>query len=164
LLKENMDMRKIFIVAVATILLTPGLLAQSGGAVQSATVTLSSAQLLHLRAAAVQLVPAPGAGNVIKPISLTLEYKFATAPYTAPDGNFTIGTPGFAAAVQQPGVGLVDQSSDQIAFLGGFGGAFGPRSSFENQPIIASQNGSAEWTAGDGSVVVSVTYTVVALQ
>src|SRR5689334_12942887 len=100
-------MRKIFIVAMATMLLTPALLAQSGGAVQTAIVTLSSAQLLHLHATAVQLVPAPGAGNVIKPISFTLEYKFGTAPYTAPDGSFAIGTPGFAAAVQQPGAGFI---------------------------------------------------------
>src|SRR4051794_33017357 len=127
-------MRKKFIMFLTAIFLTPALFAQSGGAVQAAIVTLSSAQLLHLHGAAVQLVAAPGAGNVIKPISFTLEYKFGTAPYTAPDGSFAIGTPGFSAAVQQPGAGLIDQSSDQIAFLGGFGGAFGPRSSFENQP------------------------------
>jgi len=157
-------MRKTFIVVLTTVLFTPALFAQSAGAVQMAVVTLSSAQLLHLHGTAIQLVPAPGAGNVIKPISFTLEYKLGTALYTTPDGSFAIGTAGFAAAVQQPGVGFIDQSSDQVAFLGGFGGAFGPRSSVENQPIIVSQNGSAEWTAGDGSVVVSITYTVVALQ
>ena len=157
-------MRKKFIVLLTGIFLTPALFAQSGGGVQTAAVTLSSAQLLHLHGTAVQLVPPPGAGNVIKPISFTLEYKFSTTPYTAPDGSFAISTPSFVAAVQQPAAGFIDQASDQVAFLGGFGGAFGPRSSFENQSITVTQNGSAEWTAGDGSVVISVTYTVVALQ
>jgi hypothetical protein len=157
-------LRKLIVVLIALFLL-PGLFAQStGGGIQTATVTLSSAQLLSLRATPVQLVPPPGAGNVIKPLSITLQYKSGSAPYTAQDGSFAIGTPAFVAAVQQPAVGFIDQASDQFAFLGGFGGAFGPRSSFENQPITVSQNGSAEWTAGDGSVVISVTYTVVALQ
>lgn len=158
-------MRKIFIVVLTVVFLLPGLFAQtSGSGVQTATVTLSSAQLLHLRGTPVQLAPAPGAGNVIKPVSFTLEYKFGSAPYTAPGGNFAVGTPGFVAAVQQPAVGFIDQASDQVAFLGSFGGAFGPRSSFENQPLSLTQNGSAEWTEGDGSVVISVIYTVVALQ
>jgi hypothetical protein len=158
-------MRKTFIVVLTALFLVPVLFGQStGGAIQTATVTLSSAQLLNLRAMPVQLVPAPGAGNVIKPLSLTLQYKFGSSPYAVQDGSFAIGTPAFVAAVQQPAVGFIDQASDQFAFLGGFGGAFGPRSSFENQPITVMQNGSAEWTAGDGSVVISVTYTVVVLQ
>ena len=158
-------MRKTFIVMLTCLFIVPSLLAQgTGSGIQTATVTLSSAQLLHLNGTPVQLIAAPGSGNVIKPLSITLQYKFGSAPYTAQDGSFAIGTPAFVAAVQQPAVGFIDQASDQIAFLGGFGGAFGPRSSFENQPITVMQNGSAEWTAGDGSVVISVTYTVVVLQ
>jgi len=55
-------MRKTFIVVLTALFLVPVLFGQStGGAIQTATVTLSSAQLLSLRAMPVQLVPPPGA-------------------------------------------------------------------------------------------------------
>jgi hypothetical protein len=158
-------MHKLWLIGFTALLLASTLLAQSsGGGVQTASVTLSSAQLLHLHGSPVQLIAAPGAGSVIKPFSITLEYKAGSTPYVAPDGGFAIGTPALPGAAQGPGGGFVDQTSDQFAYLAGFGGAFGARSNFENQPIIVMQNGSAEWTAGDGSVVINITYTVVALQ
>ena len=51
-----------------------------------------------------------------------------------------------------------------MAYVDGFAGAFGSRSMFENQPIIVQQNGSTEWTGGDGTVVINVSYTIVTLQ
>lgn len=155
-------MRKI--AALLLILLAPVAFAQSGSGVQTASVTLSPAQLLSLRSAPVQLVPAPGAGSIIKPLSITLQYKAGSTPYNAPEGNFAIGTPALPGATHGPGGGFIDQASDQVAYVGGFGGAFGSRSNFENQPIIVQQNGSTEWTGGDGSVVVNISYSVVALQ
>jgi hypothetical protein len=139
-------------------------LAQSGSGVQTASVTLSVSQLLNLRSTPVQLIPAPGPGNIIKPLSITLQYKAGAAPYNTSDGNFAIGTPALPGAAHGPGGGFIDQTSDQIAYVGGFGGTFGSRSNFENQPVIVQQNGSTEWTAGDGSVVINISYTVVALQ
>src|SRR3954451_10448538 len=132
-------MRKIA-AALIPILFVPALFAQSGGGVQTASVTLSSAQLLNLHGSPVQLIPAPGAGNIIKPVSITLQYKTGSAPYNAGDGNFAIGTPALPGATHGPGGGFIDQASDQIAYVGGFGGAFGSRSNFENQPIIVQQN------------------------
>jgi hypothetical protein len=152
------------VAALITMLFAPALFAQSGSGVQTASVTLSSAQLLSLHSSPVQLVPPPGAGNIIKPVSITLQYKAGSAPYNASDGNFAIGTPSLPGATHGPGGGFIDQTSDQVAYVGGFGGAFGSRSNFENQPIIVQQNGSTDWTAGDGSVVVNISYTVVALQ
>ena len=156
-------MRKIA-AALITMFFVPALFAQSGGGVQTASVTLSSAQLLNLRTAPVQLVPAPGAGSIVKPLSITLEYKAGSTPYNAADGNFAIGTPALPGAAHGPGGGFIDQTSDQIAYVGGFGGAFGSRGNFENQPIIVQQNGSAEWAGGDGSVVINISYTIVTLQ
>jgi hypothetical protein len=152
------------VAALITMLLAPALFAQSGSGVQSASVTLSSAQLLSLHSSPVQLIPPPGAGNIIKPVSITLQYKAGSAPYNASDGNFAIGTPSLPGATHGPGGGFIDQTSDQVAYVGGFGGAFGSRSNFENQPIIIQQNGSTDWTAGDGSVVVNISYTIVTLQ
>ena len=156
-------MRKIA-AALITILLVPAMFAQSGSGVQTASVTLSSAQLLNLHNTPVQLIPAPGAGNIVKPLSITLQYKAGSTPYNASDGNFAVGTPSLPGATHGPGGGFIDQTSDQVAYVGGFGGAYGSRSNFENQPVIVQQNGSAEWTAGDGSVVVNISYTIVALQ
>ncbi|PYV58468.1 MAG: hypothetical protein DMG96_16585 [Acidobacteria bacterium] len=152
------------VAALITMLLAPALFAQSGSGVQTASVTLSSAQLLSLHSSPVQLIPPPGAGNIIKPVSITLQYKAGSAPYNASDGNFAIGTPSLPGATHGPGGGFIDQTSDQVAYVGAFGGASGSRGNFENQPIIVQQNGSTDWTAGDGSVVVNISYTIVALQ
>ena len=147
-----------------TLFLAPTLFAQTSSGVQTASVTLSSPQLLNLRATPVQLIAAPGAGNIIKPLSITLHYKAGSTFYSSSDGNFAIGTPALPGAAHGPGGGFIDQPNDQMAYVDGFAGAFGSRSMFENQPIIVQQNGSTEWTGGDGTVVINVSYTIVTLQ
>ena len=150
-------------VALITMLFMPSLFAQSGG-VQTASVTLSAAQLLNLHSSPVQLIAAPGPGNIVKPVSITLQYKAGSSPYNATDGNFAIGTPSLPGAAHGPGAGFIDQPNDQVAYVGGFGGASGSRSTFENQPVVVQQNGTTDWTGGDGSVVINISYTIVTLQ
>lgn len=145
--------------------LVPALVSQSGGQVQVASVTLTSAQLLHLKATPVQLVPAPGPGMVINAISATLQYKAGTIPYTGPGGNgIAISVPGESSSfLVGPAVGFIDQSTDHINQLSPGGPVFS-RANAENAALIIRNNDAGEWSGGDGTVIVTVYYTIVTLQ
>jgi hypothetical protein len=65
----------------------------SGQTIRASTTQISPAELLALSATPVQLVAAPGPGEVIVPVSIIASLGPATAPYTS-DGGFT----GLAAA------------------------------------------------------------------
>src|SRR5207244_12745116 len=67
-------MRKAMI-ALFIVSLASGLSAQTSGGMQTATVTLSAAQLQTLRESPVILIPAPGAGQAINVASATLQYN-----------------------------------------------------------------------------------------
>jgi len=72
----------------------------TSGATYSATVSLSSAQILSLNTSPITVVTAPGAGYAIEVISCSFKYTFVTAPYTGYVGitvtTDTSGSPQFA--------------------------------------------------------------------
>lgn len=53
----------------------------SAGVLQSATVTITSAQILSIKTTPITLVAAQGANTVIIPIRITASMDFATTPY-----------------------------------------------------------------------------------
>jgi len=144
--------------------LVPALFAQ-GGPVQTVTVTLTSAQLQHLGSAHVQLLAAPGTGNVLSVISAVAQYKAGSTPYTVQSGrlNLFLGDPGNVVVASAPAAGFLDQPANQVRLMPQSAGG-DAQANYENQPLMAANDGGSEWTSGDGSVVISVTYTVVALQ
>lgn len=152
------------LVLLLVLCLAPRVVGQAvSGSTQTATVTLSSGQLQHLKAAPVQLVAAPGTDKMLNLISLVAQYKFKTAPYTIANGgdfNIRLGTTPINVPITS--VGFIDQSANQIQMSGGSSG--GNQYHLENQPLIVANDGSAEWTDGDGSVIVTAYYTVVDLQ
>jgi hypothetical protein len=158
-------MRRI-LVALFVLCLVPGVFAQTGAPIQTATVTLSSAQLLHLKAAPIQLVAAPGSGKAINAISAFLQYKFNSAAYASPAGGtgFEISFSGESGSyLTGPAVGFIDRSSSQISQLSPGGPVFSQAAAENAAPIIRNNDGG-EWTSGDGTVIVTLYYTVVDLQ
>src|SRR5438067_12337942 len=83
-MREKSNMRKVLVVLMA-VWLAPALRAQTS--MQSATVTLNSAQLQHLKAAPVQLVAAPGTGKLLKLVSVVGQYKAGASAYTVGNGG-----------------------------------------------------------------------------
>jgi hypothetical protein len=153
-------MRKLFLVLM-TVWLAPAVLAQT--VVQPATVTLSSAQLQHLKATPVQLVAAPGSGKLLNLVSVVAQYKAGGSAYTVGNGGDLIAALGNTPLnIRLNAVGFIDQISNHIQFNSPSG--LGSQGSMENQALMISNNGSGEWTDGDGSVIVTVYYTVVDLQ
>jgi hypothetical protein len=151
------------LVALLVLCFVHSVFGQTGGPIQTATVTLSAVQLQHLKTSPVQLVAAPGAHNVINLISEVAQYKFATAAYMIGEGgdlDLQLGTNTIREPVRANG--FLDQASNQIQTNGGYAG--GDQSGLENQPLMLANNGAGEWTGGDGTVTITVYYAVVTLQ
>jgi hypothetical protein len=161
--REKSNMRNVLVLLMA-IWLAPGLLAQAPSApVQSITTTLSSAQLQHLKANPVPLVAAPGAGKLLNLVSLIAQYKSGGSVYKVTDGGqFNLALGGSLIHITLTATGFIDQTSNQVQMNSGSHG--GAQNSMENQPLTVSNDGPTEWTDGDGSVIVTVYYTVVDLQ
>src|SRR5438445_4364520 len=109
---------RIKILVVLALTMAPTLFGQTSVPVQTASLTLTSTQLQHLKAAPVQLIPAPGAGKALSVISASMQYKCGSAPYSAASGgNLAVslgaaGTGGRLIFVSASS--FIDQSSDQL--------------------------------------------------
>jgi hypothetical protein len=146
------------------LLLVPSSFGQASGAVLNATVTLTSAQLQQLHSSPVSVVAAPGVGQFINVLSFAVQYKAGSAPYVlAGGGNFAIA-PKFVNASAVPAVGLINQSTNGVAMSGEYPQATVSQSALENKPMTVQNDTGTEWTGGDGTVTVTVYYTVIALQ
>src|SRR5713101_6377478 len=114
--REIPKMRKTYFVVFA-LCLVPRVFAQSGP-VQTATITISSGQLQHLKAAPVQLVAAPGAGQMLDLISATMQYKTGATVYSVSSPGSLALWLGSAANGNKltfiAASGFLDQAEDQI--------------------------------------------------
>jgi hypothetical protein len=153
-------MRKSLVAFFSLIAFVPGVFAQGGG-VQTASVTLTSAQVQHLHASPVQLVASPGAGQFVDVISVAYQYRAGSTPYALSNGgNFVVGP---AAIFPTSATGFIDQTSNAVAVAGKSTETV-YQSVVENQAITVSNDNGTEWANGDGTVTVTISYRVVALQ
>jgi hypothetical protein len=150
--------------------LVPSLFAQAGGSLQTATVTLTSAQVQNLKASPITLVPAPGAGNYLNIVAVVVQYKAGSNPYTVPSGgHFSLllgtgtGASGPIESSDLSATGFIDQAQSHIRVprISAIANAQG---NLENRALTVTNDGGAEWTGGDGSVVINISYNVVTLQ
>jgi hypothetical protein len=148
-----------------TLCLLPVLCAQVTGQVQTTAVTLTSAQLQHAKSTPIQLVAAPGSGQMLNVLSAVAQYKAGSSPYAVASGRLGLflGNPGNVIVASAPAAGFLDQTTNQVRPMPE-SVTEDDQSSFENQPLMVTNDGSAEWANGDGTVTITVTYTVVALQ
>ena len=137
----------------------------SGPTLQVSKVTLTQAQLEALSGTPIDLVPAPGAGKAIVPVSAAAHYKFGTTPYTITGGGSGIAVEyaggGGEGALQWliPDAGFIDQSADQFATSVMGSDSAVPLTQVENQPLTAFD--ANVYTLGDGTVDVTIFYMVV---
>lgn len=136
---------------------------RSGAAapVQNLTVTLTNAQLLALFTTPIQLLPAPGAGNMWDILDMTLENKFLTAAFAA--GGAIQAS--YGAGVTTPATATVaatfltsPAASSVIKVAGALAQAL---STAVLNTAVNITNATANFTTGAGSVVVKLTYRMV---
>lgn len=130
--------------------------------VKTATITLTSAQLLALHSTPVVLI-AGSTGKAIVPISITSNYTFKTTAYTitGSDGFIYIGYHGFVdanAVAKVEDAGTVDQTSSNIAI---------PAISLAAATVAHSSGLSLDvaiadtLTLGVGTVTLTITYQLI---
>jgi hypothetical protein len=132
----------------------------------TASVTLSSAEILALLETPVTIIPAQGAGKSIISNLAVLQYKFGTTPYTVPDGaTLALGTD---IASDSPSDFITDPtltfgtSANQVATL--TGGGVVPQASSANTPfVVGLLDVDTDMTLGNGTAIITVWYTVLTL-
>jgi hypothetical protein len=124
--------------------------------VQTATVTLSSADILALHTTPVTIIPAPGAGKVIAPIRSVVHYSHGTISYTDGDPLYAyIDSPAFVGG----GIGVNVSGLTASAFFTDLGGNIAADlSDVENKAVLTSC--VTPFAAGDGTVTWTVLYTI----
>jgi hypothetical protein len=137
----------------------------SGGAFKTASVSISSAQLLAMMGTPVQILPAMP-GCIVQPMAAMFQYIAVTTGYALGDAtSLYIGSvvnPIDVTNVLQPIPGTI---LDGATVPGNVVGLF-PASNvlvtaqswFENQALVLTHNGSSELTLGDGTAVVTVCF------
>jgi hypothetical protein len=136
--------------------------------IQTATVTLSAAQIKTLKATPVQLVAAPGVGKAIIFHFGHILYVFNTAPYASISFQAQLGIGHTLAWNTEANSFFAHNLIDAVenTFLWGGAELTDPTptaSVLDNQPLIVFNTGSSEFTDGDGTLVVTVYYSVVTL-
>ena len=142
-----------------------GVAASTFPSVQTITqeFTLTSTNLLALRATPMQLVPAPGAGKYLRLLSYDLIYTFLTAAYTNTNATLKLfqGTTANAVALTGDLGAILTNTASRQSNGAAPVVSLDTLTHMQNVALFAGNDGSAEFLAGAGSLKILVTYQVV---
>lgn len=125
-----------------------------------ARLDITNAQILALNTTPLQVIAAPGAGNLIEIVSMVLENVYSTAAFAA-GGTITLGygaTASPAAAATVAATFLTSPTANQVIMAAG-ALATNLGSDTINKPIYIT-NASANFTTGAGSIKLRVAYRI----
>lgn len=133
------------------------------GPILVATVALTSAQILNLNTAPVELV-AGVSGKTIVPVTITLRFNFVTTPYATSGGSLQIGVASNLAVLANGPVtsdAILTQSVSSFFSSGGLSvanvGAAVPVTVTDGQACVLSDD-TGDPTGGNGTLTVTMTY------
>lgn len=157
---DKIAMATVTTVSDSSVVIAP-FVAPAAAAVVMDTVTITSAELLALRATPKTLVAAPGAGFVLEFVSAVLELDYNSAAYTESADNLAIKYEnGSGAAVSQDieMTGFIDQTADTITNALPKVDAIVPAANAVNKALVIHNTGDGELAAGDSPLRVKINY------
>ena len=125
-----------------------------------AEVTISSGEILALRASPKTLVAAPGASLLLEFVSLVLLHDAGTA-YVETNDNLAVKYEnGSGAAVSETieMTGFIDQAADTMTTARAKLDVIVAKTGCENKALVLHNIGDGEFTTGTGSIRAKVTY------
>lgn len=128
-----------------------------------AEVSLSSGDILALRATPKTLVSAPGAGKILEFCGAVLLLDATATAYVESSANlavkYTNGS-GAKASDDVEATGFIDQTADTMTTARPKADAIVAKSGCENQALVLHNLGAGEYTTGTGTMRVKVSYRV----
>ena len=130
---------------------------------RQASVTLTNAQMLALRATPIEIVPAVGAGKTIELVAVSAFFNRGAAAYTETADNIALrmnnGTGSVLATLEA--TGFVDAAGDAVTYAAP--AATPPNltaaGELSNPSLVLHNSGDGEFGAGDAANTVKVTVT-----
>jgi hypothetical protein len=135
--------------------------ASGSGVVQSATVTITSAELLNIHTTPIELVAAQGAGTVIVPIQITLWIDYNTTAY-ATDVALRLYFDDNVTSWLNLGA-VLDKTADYFLMRSIQVTAAATGANFFDNTNLAISTALSNPTAGDSDVKITVLYSVINL-
>ena len=134
------------------------------GYLRRATGSVSSLQLLALRATPFELVGAPAAGNILVLSEIALFYDYGGTAYTIGAAGDDIGVKytngsGAQASATVDSAGLLDAVADKVKYVGRNASDF---VAVAGAALVLHNIGAGEWTLGNGVLRYDLTYRTVA--
>jgi hypothetical protein len=129
-----------------------------GSGVVTATVTLTSAQLINNTP--VEIVPAQATGKMAVPLNVVLKYNHGTTNYTSNEFGIVLlygTTPAYSVFTQSLASFLMSTTSKIAVCDLGFGGD----ESIITNAALNVKNNTADTADGDGTLTVIVSYMVI---
>lgn len=130
-----------------------------GVTIQTATVEITSAQLLNCATSPITIVAAPGSGKIIVPVAIIDNFKYVSAPYTT-DGSDAVyygSASGLGAAIANPSINGLASSQITMEVLN-INTPVAP-TELINQAVVFTDTTNP--TGGDGMLGISFSYIVV---
>lgn len=130
---------------------------------QYAEITISSAELLALRATPKELVPAPGAGKVLEFLGAVLILDYNSAAYAETADNLAVryvNGSGVLASQAIEATGFLDQTADTMTTAQPKIDVIAAKTACENKALVLHNTGDGEWTTGNSPMRVKVAFRV----
>jgi hypothetical protein len=128
-----------------------------------AEVSLSSGELLALRATPKTLVAAPGSGKLLEFLGGVLFLDATATAYVESSANLAVKyTDGSGAKVSDDieATGFIDQTADTMTSIVPKTDAIVAKSGCENKALVLHNLGAGEYTTGTGTMRAKVLYAI----
>lgn len=134
-----------------------------------ASVSLTPTQIKNMKqsfATAVQIIAAPGAGNIIDIVHISTNLQFVTTPYATGSGafqlSFTDGASLFSLVATFFSSAGITATNSQFQSISTGNLINAANTLNTNQPVIVNLTNNTSYTAGDSPIAITVSYRIVA--